>query len=66
LLTLTSESREILLQILNDIRLGCWHALGEPDDLETFGGSQFPPGHRTLMDLAGYFEMNLLGPDMLL
>ena len=26
-LTLDAESRETLLQVLNDIRVGCWHAL---------------------------------------
>jgi len=31
LLTLTSEDRETLLQVLNDIRVGCWHALGKPE-----------------------------------
>ncbi len=30
LLTLTSEERETLLQVLNDIRVGCWEALGRP------------------------------------
>ena len=33
LLTLNPEEREILLQILNDIRIGSWHMLGEPEDL---------------------------------
>jgi hypothetical protein len=63
LLTLNTEGREILLQILNDIRIGCWHALGEPEPLEqpAASGQQF--AHRQLMDLAGYFEMNLLEPE---
>ena len=34
LLALNPEEREILLQILNDIRIGCWRVLGEPEDLE--------------------------------
>jgi hypothetical protein len=61
LLTLSGESREILLQILNDIRVGCWHAVGEPETL-----AKPPPQtkqelvFRHLMDLAGYFESNLL------
>jgi hypothetical protein len=64
LLTLTSESREILLQILNDIRIGCWRALGEPDDLAEVAQTEpTAAGQRTLMDLAGYFEMHLLDPD---
>lgn len=62
LLTLDSGSREILLQILNDIRVGCWHALGEPESPESV------PAHATikelayhnLMSMAGYFEMNLI------
>ncbi len=61
LLTLDSGSREVLLQILNDIRVGCWHALGEPEDMEApTAGKDL--GHRNVMDLAGYFEMSLLGP----
>jgi hypothetical protein len=64
LLTLTSELREILLQILNDVRMGCWRALGEPDDLaEVVPTEPTAAGHRTLMDLAGFFEMHLLDPD---
>jgi hypothetical protein len=65
LLTLNSESREILLQILNDIRVGCWRAVGEPEVLE----SQAPNcsmqelAYRNLMDLAGYFEQGLLAPE---
>ena len=64
-LTLSSETREVLLQILNDIRVGCWRALGEPADLEEPPASRRGLGHRTLMDLAGYFEMNLLEPDIM-
>ena len=64
-LTLDTESREILLQILNDVRVGCWRALGEPEELEPQ-----PPQpakkelvYRNLMDLAGYFEHSLLRPE---
>jgi hypothetical protein len=62
LLTLDSGAREILLQILNDIRIGCWRALGEPESLETLPGdaSMKDLAYRNLMDLAGYFEMNLI------
>lgn len=60
-LTLNSESREVLLQVLNDIRVGCWRALGEPEELDapTRKGS----GLRYLMELAGHFEMSLLEPE---
>lgn len=59
-LTLNAHSREILLQILNDIRVGSWHALGEPDPLEAATGSTAELALRNLMELAGYFEMGLL------
>jgi len=63
-LTLNSEAREILLQILNDIRIVCWHELGEPEDLESKPArtSLKNLAHRNLMDLAGYFEYSLLEP----
>ena len=62
-LTLSPHSRDLLLQILNDIRIGCWRALGEPEDLDKPAKktSAKGPGYRHLMDLAGYFEANLLG-----
>jgi hypothetical protein len=63
LLTLNAEEREILLQILNDIRVGCWHVLGEPESLELHKpkcSAQDLARHQ-LMDLAGYFEHHLIG-----
>jgi|CZKV01.1.fsa_nt_gi leucyl/phenylalanyl-tRNA--protein transferase len=62
ILTLKSESREILLQILNDIRIGCWRKLGEPEDLDLLvpqtSGKNL--AYRNLMELAGYFENSFL------
>jgi len=61
---LNAEEREMLLQILNDTRVGCWHTLGKPDSLEP----QSPnltvreQSHYGLMTLAGYFEHSLLAP----
>lgn len=65
LLTLNPHSREVLLQILNDIRIGCWHALGMPEvlELDHAPASTKELGYRNLMDLAGYFEMSLLEPE---
>jgi hypothetical protein len=62
LLTLTAEDREILLQILNDIRVECWRALGEPESLEPqkLDDSAQETKYRSLMNLAGYFEHHLL------
>lgn len=62
LLRLNPEEHEILLQILNDIRVGSWRVLGEPEDLD-----QKPPPQSerelffyNLMNVAGYFEAALL------
>jgi hypothetical protein len=62
-LTLSAEEREILLQILNDIRVGCWRALGEPETMELHKPRDSKPAlaHQQLMDLAGYFEHHLVG-----
>jgi hypothetical protein len=66
-LTLNPSARELLLQILNDIRVGCWRALGEPEPLEKAPPTRSAKGasYRHLMDLAGYFEANLLAADEL-
>jgi hypothetical protein len=63
LLTMSAEEREILLQILNDIRVGCWCALGEPENIELPKPRDSKPvqAHQRLMDLAGYFEHHLAG-----
>jgi hypothetical protein len=62
LLTLNPEEREILLQILNDIRIGSWHVLGEPEELEpdTLPQTEKELVFYTLMNLAGYFEAAFL------
>jgi len=63
LLTLRAPDREILLQILNDVRVGCWRALGEPEILDLVKPDSSPqelPRHQ-LMNLAGYFEHHLVG-----
>ena len=63
LLTLTVEDREIMLQILNDIRVGCWHSLGKPESLELQKLDCSPQELRfhSLLNLAGYFEHHLIG-----
>jgi hypothetical protein len=62
LMTLSLEERETMLQILNDIRVGSWRALGEPDDLHSKAPQTDAKDltYRSLMDLAGYFECGLL------
>lgn len=59
-LTLSIEAREMLLQILNDIRVGAWRTLGEPGDLDHAASSPKQLAFCNLMELAGYFEMSLL------
>ena len=61
-LCINSEEREILLQILNDIRVGSWRALGEPENLETQTPNPTEKDQTlcNIMNLAGYFEHMLL------
>ncbi|HKW30063.1 MAG TPA: hypothetical protein VJT54_12055, partial [Verrucomicrobiae bacterium] len=61
-LSLNVNEREILLQLLNDIRVESWHALGEPENLDTLPPplSQADLRHYNLMQLAGYFQWKLL------
>jgi hypothetical protein len=50
-----------VLQILNDIRVESWRALGQPDDLDPpVNPSQDEQVHHNRMSLAGYFECNFL------
>ena len=51
---------EWLLQVLNDIRVGAWLALGEPEDLEQPPISESNAPLWAAMELAGYFESELL------
>jgi hypothetical protein len=65
-LRIDAEEREMLLQLLNDTRVESWRALGAPENLE----SKLPPpaenglNHHTLMQLAGFFEFELLNLDV--
>jgi hypothetical protein len=60
-LSLDLDTREILLQILNDIRVESWCALGQPEDLDRMTHpSESEQVHRSRMNLAGYFECELL------
>lgn len=63
-LTLTAAEREVLLQIMNDIRVGAWQTLGCPDPLPVLKPG-IPPREYSLMALmhvAGAFEHHLLEP----
>lgn len=53
---------EWLLQVLNDVRIGSWLALGSPaEQLEIqIGTSKQAAQYILAMDVAGYFQMNFL------
>ena len=61
-LSLRAHDREVLLQLLNDIRIENWHALGEPENLDSPPSnlSEAQLQHHHLMHLAGYFEWEML------
>ena len=64
-LRVSTEEREFLLQLLNDVRIASWRALGEPENLETQPRPASDKGSSlyNLMQLAGFFESELLQPD---
>lgn len=52
---------ETLLQVLNDVRVGSWIALGCPDPLpERLPCDPEKAHHAATMELAGWFEISLL------
>ena len=61
-LTLKAEEVEWLLQVLNEIRVGCWIRLGRPDtdDLAKRELNAADLRARTTMDLCGYFQVELM------
>lgn len=61
-LSLSAAEREVLLQLLNDIRVESWHALGDPENLDALPpqASEGDHRHHHIMHLAGYFEYKLV------
>jgi hypothetical protein len=59
-LTLSAAEFDWLLEILNDIRVGSWVALGCPEDLESVRLLTEPSPDLWFMELAGVFPMQLL------
>lgn len=59
---ITQRSREMMLQILNDIRVDSWRMLGEPENPEEcifqLSGEKLKYYH--FMRMAGYFEYHFL------
>jgi hypothetical protein len=59
-LTLTPAQVEWLLQVLNDVRVGSWLALGEPEPGEIPDVAEHDPKYLLAMELCGAFESGLL------
>ena len=62
LLTLTGEERETLLQVLNDIRVGCWEALGKPEEPQPQTAALSPREMQwhSLMHVTAHFQTYLV------
>lgn len=59
-LTLTPAQIEWLLQVLNDVRVGSWLALGEPEPGEKPDVTEHNAKYLLAMELGGFFESGLL------
>lgn len=61
-LTVTSAQRELLLQCLNDIRIGCWIEIGSPEEEQrkAIPHTESNVKHLMLMDLCAYFQYGLI------
>ncbi|HEX3988878.1 MAG TPA: hypothetical protein VHZ30_05565 [Verrucomicrobiae bacterium] len=61
-LNLKREELEWLLQVLNDIRVGCWVKLGSPEMDQISRGGLSPEDARSAaaMDMGAYFQSELL------
>lgn len=57
---LASGEIEWLLQVLNDIRVGNWILAGSPEELPHSESRVPDTPHEWGMELAGFFQMNLL------
>jgi len=60
---LTGEQMEWLLQILNDVRVGCWVKIGRPE-LEPLRKTKLTAEEAralSALELSGFFQMILLG-----
>ena len=59
-LTLTSPQAEWLLQVLNDVRVGSWLALGEPEESEPPEVTEQNAQFLLALELSGLFQSLLL------
>jgi hypothetical protein len=59
-LTLTSGEIEWLLQVLNDVRVGCWLILGQPEEGGALQVTDPKAKFEFALELCGLFQSNLL------
>jgi hypothetical protein len=59
--TLSASEIEWLLQVLNDLRVGAWVALGEPEEFQVPEITEDNAPYVFAMDVAGLFQAELLG-----
>lgn len=61
-LTLRMEEVESFLQVFNELRVGAWHHLGCPEDLDdpALASSASHASYHAIMTVAGQFEMVVL------
>ena len=59
-LTLTSAQVEWLLQVLNDVRVGSWLTLGEPEPGEEPAVTQQNAKYQLVLQVCGMFQSGLL------
>jgi hypothetical protein len=57
---LSAGDIEWLLQVLNDVRIGSWIALGSPDDDWRMVMDDGAAAHACALELSGYFQSQLL------
>ena len=62
--TIKASQMEWLLQVLNDVRVGSWLALGSPDGPQAIyqALNERTAPHFWAMEMAGHFQMALLAP----
>lgn len=58
--SLSGSEVEWLLQVLNDVRVGAWLALGEPEELDLPEVTRTNAPYVLALESAGYFEFTLL------
>lgn len=59
-LNLNRDEIDWLLQVLNDVRVGAWLALGSPEQIHSLKLIAKNPRYLFAMEMSGYFQVHLL------